>query len=956
MGEVYRARHVRLQRDVAIKVLPGHLATDPERLRRFEREARAASALNHPNIVTIHDIDEHEGECYIAMELVEGTTLRDILVKDQPSEQSTITLARQIAEGLAKAHAAGIVHRDLKPENVMVTNDGRVKILDFGLAKLAPLDSVIESESPTMSEPTRQGVLLGTVPYMSPEQAAGCPGNHLSDQFSFGVLLYEMACGQRPFQGSSAATVLSAILRDEPPRPRAVRPGTRKDLEAVIDRCLEKDPDQRFASTAELSEALRRCESRSNEAAGRSGLHLRWPVISAVLVVLVVVAASATWLWLRGSRARWAREEALPEITRLAEAGALYDAYRLTLEAKRYLPGEPRIQEVLERITIPTAIRTEPPGAQVSVKGYDTPDAPWELLGETPLDEIRVPYALMRWKISKEGYETWEAAPFGGGTMAQLRQGLPLYPRGESPAGMVRVPGGRSRSKTLPPMEVEGFWIDKHEVTNGMFKEFVDAGGYDRREYWEETVFDEDGRELPWEEAAVRFRDTTGRAGPAGWELGAFTEAQVDYPVGGVSWYEAVAYCSFAEKRLPTVYDWYKAAAQAQLSDILQYSNFGTEGPAPVGGYRGLGPYGTLDMAGNVKEWCWNAADDKRFILGGSWGEPVYMYQNTVARHPLDRFETNGFRCAQYEQPPSESLLAGVGELSHSLPAEAPVTDQVYEAYRSMYAYDRGDLEPRIESVDERSPYWRKETVSFNAAYGGERVTALLFFPVDTPPPWQAVIWFPGGDVFTSRSSDSLASAYLFDFIPRSGRALVYPVYKGMYERYVPFARAPNEWRDMMLMWSKDLGRTIDYLETRDDIEDDKLAYYAFSTGAIYGPIFTAIDPRFEASILLGAGISQLVVPPEMQVHNFAPRSRVPTLMVSGRDDFIFPVESFQRPFFRSLGAPEADKRHALLEGGHLPPDRHALIKEVLDWLDRYLGPVGVSDGLSRAEGGAAEE
>jgi dienelactone hydrolase len=161
-----------------------------------------------------------------------------------------------------------------------------------------------------------------------------------------------------------------------------------------------------------------------------------------------------------------------------------------------------------------------------------------------------------------------------------------------------------------------------------------------------------------------------------------------------------------------------------------------------------------------------------------------------------------------------------------------------------------------------------------------------------------------------------------------------------MYERHVPFSWASNEWRDMMIYWSKDIGRTIDYLETREDIDSGRLAHYGFSGGAVYGPIFTAIDPRFKASVLLGAGIEASVLPPEMQVHNFAPRSRVPTLMVSGRDDFIFPVESLQRPFLRLLGAREADKRHALLDGGHIPSDRLAIIKEVLDWLDRWPGPV----------------
>ena len=270
---------------------------------------------------------------------------------------------------------------------------------------------------------------------------------------------------------------------------------------------------------------------------------------------------------------------------------------------------------------------------------------------------------------------------------------------------------------------------------------------------------------------------------------------------------------------------------------------------------------------------------------------------------------------------------------------EKPVADEVFEAYRGIYAYDPNDLEAEVEAVDDRASHWRRETVSFGAAYGAERVTAPLFVPRNAAPPYQTVIWFPGNDAFFLRSSERLASEFLFDFIPRSGRVLVYPVYKGMYERHVPFSRAPNEWRDLMIQWSKDLSRTIDYLETRADVDGDRLAYYGFSAGALYGPVFTAIDERFEASVLLAGGL-WVEVPPEMEVVNFAPRSRVPTVMINGRDDYLNPLETAQRPLFRLLGTPEADKRHALLEGGHIPSDRRAVIREVLDWLDRYLGPV----------------
>jgi len=941
MGVIYRALDTRLERTVALKLLRPETLADPDRKRRFSREARTASALNHPNIVTIYDIDTDRGVDFIAMEYLEGEPLDRLLAGQRLPFQQVLHYARAIAEALAAAHAAGIVHRDVKPANVMVTRTGQIKVLDFGLAKLTQ-PAFVDSEGSTRSASlqTKEGVVLGTVAYMSPEQAEGKEVDARSDIFSFGVVLYELLCGQRPFQASSVATLLTAILRDAPPRPKSLRPDASPDLERVVLRCLEKVPENRYTSAGELCEELRRCEERLAAAPMSLGAILRRPAVAVALALLVAVATAAAWLWFSGSRARWARLEALPEIDRLTEAGDIYGAYRLAREAERYIPQDARLREMLNRVTIPVSIVTESAGAEVFYKGYSTPDAPWEPLGQTPLEGVRIPYALMRWKISKEGFETYEGAPMGGGPFQALASGFALDRVGARPPGMVRVPGGAVAPPGLPPAQLGDYWLDRYEVTNEQFKAFVDSGGYQKRNYWTQPFLDE-GRELSWEEAQALLRDATGRPGPDSWKLGAYAEGQGELPVGGVGWYEAAAYCQYAGKSLPTIYHWYGATAQDQLSDILRFSNFGDQGPSPVGSHAGLGDYGTYDMAGNVKEWCWNESGGRRYILGGAWGEPTYMFKDPDARRPFDRSASHGFRCAKFRDPPDEALLGPATPPSHDVRLDEPVPDDIFQAYRRMYAYDRTELDARVEAVDDGSPHWNKEKVSFRAAYGNERVTALLFLPRNAAPPYQAVIWFPGDDAFFFPSSESLASAHLFDFIPRSGRALVYPIYKGMYERHVPFSRAPNEWRDMMIHWSKDLGRTVDYLETREDIDSERLAYYGFSSGAVYGPIFTAIDPRFKASVLLGAGLEGMGLPPEMQVQNYAPRSRVPTLMVSGRDDFIFPVESFQRPFLRLLGAPEADKRHALLDGGHIPYDRLAIIREVLDWLDRCLGPVG---------------
>lgn len=939
MGEVYRARHVKLGREAAVKVLPREFASDPQRLRRFVREARAASALNHAAIVTIYDIDEHDGTTYIAMELVDGVTLKQRLSGGPLDTSEALRLATSIAEGLARAHEAGVVHRDLKPENLMITRDGQVKILDFGLAKHVAAGGDEPIDLTTMSQVTQEGVVLGTLPYMSPEQAAGRTLDHLSDQFSFGVVVYEMLCGRRPFVGDSRAAVISAIMRDRPPAPSDQRPAIPAKLEQIVQRCLEKDRGRRYASTSELSDALRHIGRSGSDS--RQGVKPGRGLVAAGLAVLVLAVGVALWYWLKDDVTRWLARDTAAEITRLTEAGEIYPAFRLAHQLHARMPDDAGVKKMLERITIPVSIVTNPPGAQVDVKGYASPDEPWMRLGETPLEGVRIPYALMHWKISKAGFRTFEGAPFGVRPFTAFAQGFPLEPEQSAPELMVRVPGGFFQRPGFPPVELRDYWLDTYEVTNDQFKAFLDAGGYEKQEYWTEP-FADDGKVLAREDAMDRFVDTTHRPGPAGWELGAYKEDEGGYPVGGVSWYEAAAYCRFVGKSLPTLFHWSAATAQDQLSDIVRVSNFGAAGPAPVGSHAGLGDYGTYDMAGNVKEWCWNSVGTNRYILGGSWGEPTYTFRiDADVRPPLSRLPNHGFRCALYEEQPAETLLQPLTTSYLSAGGE-PVNDAIFEAYRRMYAYDRTILSAEVEARDDSSPHWRKETVSFRAAYGDERVIAHLFLPRNARPPYQVVVWFPGNDVFFLPEGEALASPYLFDFIPRSGRALVYPVYKGTYERHVPFSFAPNEWRDMIVMWSKDLSRTVDYLEQRADMDTDKLAYYGFSSGAIYGPIFTAVDQRFKASVLLAGGLYG-DFPPEADALNFAPRSHLPTLMVNGQDDFINPLESSQKPLFRLLGAPADRKRHARLEGGHIVPDRLALIEEVLAWLDRYLGPVGTS-------------
>src|SRR5579871_177468 len=256
MGEVYRARDTRLGREVALKVLPESFSRDADRLRRFEQEARAVAALNHPNILAIHDIGEHGGTHFMVSELLEGSSLRLELDHGPLSPRKAADYAAQIAQGLAAAHEKGIIHRDLKPDNVFITREGRVKILDYGLAKLAPGGEAASSGATMTSSPTEAGLVMGTVGYMAPEQVRGSAIDTRTDIFSFGAVLYEMLCGQRAFRRDTAAETMTAILRDDPPEfagmPHPVSPG----MDRIVRRCLEKQPEQRFQSAKDLAFAL----------------------------------------------------------------------------------------------------------------------------------------------------------------------------------------------------------------------------------------------------------------------------------------------------------------------------------------------------------------------------------------------------------------------------------------------------------------------------------------------------------------------------------------------------------------------------------------------------------------------------------------------------------------------------------------------------------------------------
>jgi dienelactone hydrolase len=748
----------------------------------------------------------------------------------------------------------------------------------------------------------------------------------------------------------------------------------------IVDRAMQKDLGKRYASAALMLADLRKyrdgvkAEQLSAFTPQAVLRLLRRPRVAVPLALsTALLAATGYWLADRWARIRWARETALPEIERLIEGNDcwrnLSGVYDLAVQAEAQIPRDPKLAALIAKCAVKMTIKTDPPGARVYAKEYRAPEKEWQYLGISPIDKIRLPIAIYRWKIEKDGYEpvlaassTWDFDTSGSGFLIPYALTRTLERKGNLPGEMVRVLGAKT-----PLGELPDFYIDQHEVTNKQYREFIRDGGYRNQKLWTHK-FVENGKELAWEQAMKGFVDQAGRSGPATWQAGDYPDGQADYPVSGVSWYEAAAYAEWAGKSLPTSQHWETARGGytplikfpqlGGFAEFAPFSNFKGKGAVAAGSLPGITPYGAYDMAGNVREWCWNEMPKGRLIRGGAWDDNTYMFGELSQAPPMDRSPKNGFRCALYPdrakvpdaafQKESPTGLSPLG-LTMDAYEEKPVADSVFQVYREQFSYDRTDLKPRVESRKENAEGWILERISFEAAYGGERVLAYLFLPRNTAPPFQAVIYFPGAAAITQRSSQDMESYYEFtmflSFLVKNGRAVLFPVYKGTFERGSDVSTAlifgdPNSYQfaEMLIRQVKDLKRSIDYLESRKDVDKGRLAYYGMSWGAALGALIPAVEDRFKTSILLGGALDGLNRP-EVRDLNYVRHVKLPTLMLNGRYDTLNSYETRAKPMFDLLGTPPGHKVMKLYETDHIPP-RNEYVKELLAWLDRYLGPV----------------
>jgi len=1021
MGEVYLAEDTKLNRRVAIKILPAGSVESDTANRRLLREAQSAAKLDHPNICGILEVSEAAGRNFICMQYIDGETL-EVRMKRQLLELSeALAISIQVADALAEAHASGFIHRDIKPSNIMLTARGAVKVMDFGLAKRVKHADLVESEAATEALLSSPGAIIGTLPYMSPEQVRAEALDARSDLFSLGVVLYEMVSGQQPFASKSSAATASAILTLEPPPVARFSNDVPAELERILGKALRKNADDRYQTARDLLIDLRslreelefqhRLErsvppgSQDREsppmsdattgvhtapqqenktlvdgritaadrtqnitAAARTGVRGRLRLLAVAILILGGVVG---WFLWRRANMNWARAQ-LPRIEQLAAAQNYYDSYTLAAAAQKYLPDDPTIARLMPTISQTISVKTDPAGAAVYLKRY-APDGheeiPRTLAGTTPLSDLRIARGQYILYVEKSGYASTERSISGAilhtGTLVVLPGPInieeKLLPVDQEPDRMVFVTGGPYRLVAWArPTEVRvplnDYFIDKYEVSNKDYKEFISAGGYLKKEYWQHP-FIKDGKQLSWEDALKEMKDRSGLPGPRDWSNQNFPDGKADFPVTNISWYEAAAYAAFRGKQLPTLFQWEKAARDGNASALAtsmpwgffypgetldRRANFNINGTLSVNSSEfGMSPFGAYNMAGNVSEWCLNEVSTGFPATGGAWGLPSYTFAEYAIYPGLYSSDKVGFRCV-LNSPAATGDQGGMHiEIKDEIPAYAASSDADFAKWATTYNYEKTALDPQVVDIKETAD-WTRERITFNGA-DGQRAIAYLYLPKNYPRPLQVIHLAPAGDVANGlRSLPDSMEDRMAPFI-KSGRAAFGVVINGYMERlrppgYVPPDLESVEFRERSVNWITDVRRGLDYLETRKEIDPAKITFFGPSAGSRIGLILAAVETRYRSVILMGAGVSKadFATIAEANPVYFAPHIRGPKLMISGLYDEDTPFKTRAEPLFKLLREP---KRSIVYEGGHVPA-LDFQVTTINGWLDETMGPV----------------
>lgn len=632
---------------------------------------------------------------------------------------------------------------------------------------------------------------------------------------------------------------------------------------------------------------------------------------------------------------------AVARVENAMDVGNWFDAYELALNLPAQVPDSVKAS-LVESTSNTVMITSTPEGATVSWRHYDQPDSEAVEIGVTPLEWI-APRTGLLINIELEGHVSQAVGWTGGNRSIALRS------VGSENASSVYIPSGNlspavveARLTADVPATLGEFLIDRYEVINSEFQRFVDAGGYENQAYWIHPFMNE-GIEYSWTEAMELFVDQTNRSGPATWTAGKHSEGQGNYPVTGISWYEAAAFAAFEGRSLPTVYHWYRVSGQSMSGLIVPASNLLVgEGLAEAGEFTGASNFGVFDMAGNAREWLSNSIGERRFTAGGGWNDEAYLFALTNPQYPFDRSETNGFRLMSNLGDPASFAITNrpIEPITKDFYSETPASDELFAEFVRTYSYDDTPLNAVVEESDTLATTIR-EKITFDAGYDDDRMVLYYFRPLQGTDQLQTIIVYPGSNALSGsqfpRSMNPTVSMLI-----RSGRAVAWPIYNSTYERqddyFYRLQDPSNDHREHVLQWRQDLGRSLDYLQTRPEVDESLFGYYGLSWGGRMAGIMLAVEGRFKAAVLNVPGLSPLPTQPIADPFNFLPRIEIPVLMMNGEYDQIYPIETSAKPFYDFLGTQADQKRHYIAPGGHLLPFVD-ITRETLDWFDEYLGP-----------------
>jgi hypothetical protein len=637
----------------------------------------------------------------------------------------------------------------------------------------------------------------------------------------------------------------------------------------------------------------------------------------------------------------------------------LADAFDLADEIKSHLASENYPDLWWDNFSAVATITSDPADATVFYRPYNGRNVPWRSLGKAPINNVRLPLGNLQLKLEGPGFQTQEFATSNPSIC--LNNGGREVPKvdGIEKASVISL-GRDEKSEmvyvaqcplllsltglpTIDDLKVDAFYIDKHPVSNADFLQFVESGGYDNEEYWQHLPWAD---RQNWQQVVKSFVDRTEQAGPADWELGRIPDGQQNLPVTGISWFEAAAYAQFLGKRLPTAYEWARAALpfDAFITSIpvaiMKYSNFMGNGKSEPGEFPGLSGSGAYDMFGNVREWVWNQVGEERCNLGGCDSDLAYFAVFVNSEDPFVRDHKHGFRCVDANLPDQVQLNA-ITRVERTYEGEEPVSDAVYEALIQPLLPVSASVNATLEEEYEKNGLnWRNHLI--DTGYG-ERIPVTMIMPPDLSKPVPSLVLFPGMGAFLgARGEDDITMMLAsLDFVVKQlGYAIVVPYWTGAFERFDhgPFPVGKALWLERVSHWVQEASQTVNFIENEAGLDQHRIGFLGASYGVITTTPVVALEKRFSTAILLSGNLMHHQMHSFADAINFYPRIQCPTLLINGRyDTIVSSSHDLLDLRYKLLGTPEADKKQVVYEAGHWPYPQHLFKKEFADWLLKYL-------------------